>query len=146
MLRIRGERPRRVLPGARARSSGTARDAAEDPEARADEPGADAARGSPGRVARAGVDLLVEVGADELEDVSVPGQQRVEVLLVLEPLLALGPRAAVPVDHRQLTALSRRERQRVEQLAERVARRAPHLAVLEEVAVGNVERLVDRRR
>jgi hypothetical protein len=57
-------------------------------------------------------------GADELLDIAVAREQGVEVLLELEPLLAGGDSAAVPVDDRDLAALAGGERQRVEQVAE----------------------------
>ena len=89
--------------------------------------------------------------------VSAPGHHLAEIAIARERarrgsrangvlLGAVGPLAALPVDDGDQLLLARREREAVEQIAERVAVGVPDLLEVQQVAVRDRGRLVERRR
>jgi hypothetical protein len=144
LQRVGRDLPRRVLPRGGGRAAGGTRHAAEDAPGACDEAAAHAARHAPGRVLRGARAFLCKARAHDFGNVAIAPNQSIQLLFVLERLLARGRRAALPVDDRDLAALPRGERERVQEVAKRVAVGAPHLAELEQVSARDRDRLVDR--
>ncbi|GBD30577.1 hypothetical protein HRbin32_01685 [bacterium HR32] len=137
---LAGERAGRVLPGG---GGGDTR-AAGYPEEYARE--AAHAEAEP-RGGRGGppAGTLPEYGVHDLGHVTVAGELRLQLLAETHFLHAGGALPPLPVQNHDLLLLAGRQRQAVEEVAERVPVRAPNLLEVEQVSAGDGGGLVERR-
>ncbi|MEO5820314.1 MAG: hypothetical protein ABIT71_07380 [Vicinamibacteraceae bacterium] len=140
--RLAADLARRVLPGLGVGApAATGRTDHERPDR---EPQAAPAAIGLGR--RSTVDGLAEGRVHHFLDVAIADEIGEQNLTLGEVLGAGRILAPVPVDRDDLLFLAGRERNAVQQIAERVAVRLPHLPELQDVPVRDRRRLVEGRR